>query len=125
MNMTEQEYNKYIKAIEKYLKSKEYLDLFTSKASAEIIYKELCKKKRNLNKEKVKDILEEFEKKRLSDLKYNSPNNCYDYHYPTSITLYNIILKKGQNNRNNYSINMVLYCSKNFHIDIYIKNKKK
>ena len=124
MNMTEQEYNKYIKAIEKYLKSKEYLDLFTSKASAEIIYKELCKKKRNLNKEKVKDILEEFEKKRLSDLKYNSPNNCYDYHYPTSITLYNIILKKGQNNRNNYSINMVLYCSKNFHIDIYIKNKK-
>ena len=123
--MTEKEYEKYIKAIEKYLKSNQYLELFSSEASARRIYKELCREKRILNKKKVKEILKEFEDKRLSSINYNFPNNCYDYHYPTITTLYNMKQINEPDYRLNFMLKMVLYSSKNYDIDIYYKNNKR
>ena len=125
VNMKEAEYNKYIKAIENYLESEQYLNLFSSYASAKIIYKELCKEKRKINKRKVKAILKEFDNKRIVDCRYNYFNNCYDYHYPTEVTIKDISIKDESNGKNNYYFGMVLYCSKNYKIDIYGKSINK
>ena len=121
VNMKENEYNKYIHAIEKYLESEQYLSLFSSYASAKIIYKELCKEKRIINKRNVKTILKEFDNKRMTDVRYNYFNNCYDYHYPTEATINNIEYKE-ENGKENYVLSLILYCNKKYKIDIYGKN---
>lgn len=123
VNMKEDEYNKYIHAIEKYLKSSSYLSLFSSQASAEIIYKELCKEKRILNDKVVKNILDEFEKKRTTDPKCNCPHNCFDYHYPLTTTIYDI-KEKRENNELDLILLTYLYYSKNYDITLYGKSKK-
>lgn len=125
VNMKEAEYNKYIHAIEKYLESDQYLNLFSSYASAKIIYKELCREKRKINKRKAKAIIKEFDNKRFNDVRYNYFNNCYDYHYPTEITVNDIIIKDEKDGRRNYYFEMALYCNKKYNIDIYGKKRKK
>lgn len=86
-NITEKEYEKYINAIEKYLNSDSYKNLFSSEASADIIYKELMKPKRKINKLKAKSIISSFYTKRKNDTRYNYDNNYYDSRYPTEISL--------------------------------------
>lgn len=90
--MTEKQYKVYITAIEKYLKSDAYFNLFSSEASARIIYKELLRPQRKLNIQNVETILSEFEEKRKSDNRYNCSNNYYDNRYPTFASVYNFIL---------------------------------
>ena len=121
-NMTEEEYEKYIEAIEKYLKSDQYLNLFSSKASAERLYNELKREKREINKEVAKQIIDEFDYKRHTDFRYNCTNNCYDYHYPKAATINGYLIKREDYDHYNHIFNLALYTSKDYKIDIYNKN---
>ena len=87
-NMTEEEYNQRIKAIEEYLHSDKYRNLFSSEASADILYKALLKKKRHINYIKAFKILLEFHKKRISDIRYNYDNFYFDTRKITNVELF-------------------------------------
>ena len=80
-NMSEETYEGYITAIEKYLHSKKYKNLFSSEASANILYDALMRPNKKYNKE-AGNLIDYYNKKRVSDIKYNYDNNDYDYHIP-------------------------------------------
>lgn len=95
INMTEEEYNQRITAIEKYLRSEKYLNLFSSEASADILYKVLLKKKRHINYIKAFKILLEFQKKRMSDIRYNYDNFYFDTRKVSEVKLYDCKYEEG------------------------------
>ncbi len=73
-NMKEKTYEKYISAIEKYLKSQEYKNLFSSEAIAQIIYDALNEKNDNFSYEKAYKALKYFDKKKEKVLKKRKIN---------------------------------------------------
>jgi hypothetical protein len=70
--MTEEEYNKRIKAIEEYLESDQYKNLFSSEASANIIYNALMLKRPGFSYKKAYKMLLKLQKKRDKVDKYKS-----------------------------------------------------
>ena len=135
LNITEKQYNKYIKNIEKYLKSDKYLNLFSSEASANIIYKELMKPKRHINKLIASYIINKFDLQRKKDIRYNYSINYYDTSFPNYVNLYEYEeIKKSKtldyffkfkiNICKNYKIDYLFYRINNEYKKINIKTEE-
>lgn len=120
VNMDEETYEEYIRNIEEFLKSDNYSNLFSSEASANILYDALMKPKVNRNTKEVKDILSKFEELRKSDIKYNYANNFYDYHVPNLVEINSYdILKKGFDV--DYNLKFKFYSSYDKELSVYYK----
>lgn len=111
-NMTEKQYNKYIKNIEKFLKSDKYTKLFSSEASAEIISKALLDVSNPIDYEKAKKSIEYFKKKQKKVK--NREKICF---YISETKNYNEITKLA------FTIND-FYQRKNINYIPYINGKK-
>lgn len=124
VNMNEEEYNGYIKNIEKYLQSDKYKKLFSSQASAKIIYNALMMPKVNRNTSFVKKLMNNFENKRKSDIKYNYANNFYDYHIPRIAEIISFdTVQKGV--MVDYNFKFQMYSSSDNVFKVYYKYEKK
>lgn len=123
-NFTEDDYNSYIKNIEEYLHSDKYKNLFSSQASAKILFNALTMPKVKRNSLNVKRIINQFDKKRRSNVIYNFTNNFYDYHIPRiiEITSYDL-LQKGVDV--DYNLKFQFYSSNKYDLKIFYKNNNK
>ncbi|MBR2543013.1 hypothetical protein IKF03_00185 [Candidatus Saccharibacteria bacterium] len=121
-NMSEEEYEKYIKNIENYLKSSLFKKLFSSQASAKIIYRELTRPKRRINKIRAKKIINAFEEKRWSAYRYSFDNNYYDYHIPSDVKLYNFKKVKIYHDSYDFILNFKIYHENTFKPIVYYKS---
>lgn len=122
-SMDEKTYTTYIRNIEEYLRSSKFNEYFSSEASARVLYNELKKPSRKINRLRAYFVLCSFEKKRWSGAyKYNYDNNYYDYHQPSFIKLNSFKkLQKSCDGLDNYSLFFKTYHGDNILPEIYYK----
>lgn len=117
-NMTEEEYNQRVLAIEKYLSSQQYKELFSSQASAKIIYDQIMRPTRNVNYPKAIKILNSFERKRTTDPRYNSDNFYFETAFNNNISSFVADLKED-----GYNLKFRLNLNDLYDPEFFIKTK--